>query len=163
MTNPTKIDELPEGMVLLETDNGRWFSVFAPLSEEILQFMFLLKGTSTHLSPAHEPGQGYASREEAIVAYNAWLEAAALPEHWRELAAHTEVYPERNAWYLDEITRLTGDTTPLLSCGIEVHAVVIAFLDGIEQRIDATGNTPDEAIETLYQRVYAWHCQQETM
>jgi hypothetical protein len=40
---------------------------------------------------------------------------------------------------------------------------VIAFLDGIEQLINATGNTPDEAIETLYQRVYAWYRQQETI
>jgi len=38
---------------------------------------------------------------------------------------------------------------------------VTAVLDGIEQLIDAAGNTPDEAIEILYQRVYAWHCQQE--
>jgi len=167
MTNPMKMDALPEGMALVETDDGRWFAACGPLSEETPHRVFLLKGSSAGIPPAlglvDEPGQGYSSREEAIAAYRAWLEAAGMPGHWRELAARTEVYPERNTWYLDEIARLTGDATPLLVCGIEVHAVVIAVLDGIEQPIDAAGNTPDEAIEILYQRVYAWHCQQETI
>jgi len=167
MTNHRKMDSLTEGMALVETDDGRWFAACGPLSEETPHRVFLLKGTSADIPPAlgqvDEPGQGYGSREEAIAAYRAWLEAARLPVHWRELAARTEVYPERNAWYLDEIARLTGGATSLLTCGIEVYTVVIAFLDGIEQLIDATGNTPDEAIETLYQRVYAWHCQQETI
>jgi hypothetical protein len=167
MTNPMKMDALLEGMELVETEDGLWFPVFAQLSEETPQGVFLLTGTTTYIPPAlepvHESGQGYGSREEAIAAYCAWVEAEGLPVYWRKLAAHTEVYPERNAWYLDEITQLTGDTTPLLLCGIEVHAIVIAVLDGIAQLIAAIGNTPDEAIETLYQRVYACHFKQETM
>jgi len=121
MTNPMKMDALPEGMALVETDAGRWFAACGPLSEEMPHRVFLLKGTSTDIPPAlgqvDEPGQGYGSREEAIAAYRAWLEAARLPMHWRELAARTEVYPERNAWYLDEIARLTGDATPCSCAG----------------------------------------------
>ena len=160
MTNSMHMDALPEGMALIETDDGRWFAACAPQSEETPQWVFLLHKTSTYippaLEPAHKPGHGYNSREEAIATYHAWLEVAGLSEHWRKLAAHTEVYPERNAWYLDEITRQTGDDTPLLSCGTEVRALVIADLDGVVQHIAVTDNTPDEAIETLYQRVYEW-------
>jgi len=167
MTNHRKMDSLTEGMALVETDDGRWFAACGPLSEETPHRVFLLKGTSADILPAlglvDEPGQGYGSREEAIAACRAWLEAARLPVHWRELAARTEVYPERNAWYLDEIARLTEDAIPLLLCGSEVHAVVTAVQDGIEQLIDAAGNTPDEAIEILYQRVYAWYRHQETI
>ncbi len=163
MTNPMKMDALPEGMALVETDDGRWFAAYAPLSEETPHRVFLPKGTSMYIPPAlepvHEPEQGYGSREEAIAAYHAWLETVGLPVHWRQLAAHTEIYPERNVWYLDEIARLTGDDTSLLSCGIEVHAVVVAVGDGISHILDARGNTPDEAIETLYQHVYEWYCQ----
>ena len=152
------MNALTEGMALVETDAGRWFAVCGPLSEETPQRVFLLQGTSADIPPTpgqvEEPGQGYGSCEEALAAYRARLEAARVPMHWRELAACTEVYPERNAWYLDEIARMIGDATPLLVCGIEVHAVVIAVLDGIEQLIDAAGNTVDEAIETLYQHVY---------
>jgi hypothetical protein len=73
------------------------------------------------------------------------------------------VYPERNAWYLDEIVQMAGDDTPRLRRGISVYAVVLAA--GIEsvEVIDATGNTPDEAIETLYQRVYEWSCHQQAI
>ena len=78
------------------------------------------------LAPFHDPAQGYDSREEAIEACRAWREAAELPDEWRGLAARTELYPERNAWYLDEIARLTGGgDTPHLHCGISVHAVVL--------------------------------------
>ena len=34
---------------------------------------------------------------------------------WEHLAVSTEVYPERNAWYVDEIVHLTGDTPGCLS------------------------------------------------
>jgi hypothetical protein len=83
-----------------------------------------------------------------------------LPDEWRGLAARTELYPERNAWYLYEIALLTGGgDTPRLHCGITVHAVVLvgqtAQDNGIEI-IAVRGDTPDEAIETLYQRVYEW-------
>ena len=107
-----------------------------------------------------DPSYGYDSREEAIEACHAWREAVELPQEWRGLAARTEVYPERNAWYLDEIALLTGGgDTPRLHCGISVHAVVLVrqtTRDNGTQIITATGGTPDEAIEALYQRVYEW-------
>ena len=121
--------------------------------------LYILKG-SPLIPPAldslNEPGQGYNCREAAVEAYRAWREAAELPLYWRGLAARTELYPERNAWYLDEIVQLAGDDIPRFRCGISVYAVVLAA--GIEniEIIDATANTPDEAIETLYQRVYEW-------
>jgi len=56
------------------------------------------------LDPLDDPEQGYHSCEEAIEACRTWYEpAAVLPVYWRMLAAHTELFPERNSWYLDEI------------------------------------------------------------
>jgi len=138
--------------------NRRWQVVpsVCPLSETY-DWVYILKGyllLPPALDSLNEPGQGYDCREAAIEAYHAWREAAALPLYWRGLAARTELYPERNAWYLDEIIQLAGgDDSPHLHCGISVQAVVLAAGDEV---IAATGNTPDEAIETLYQRVYEW-------
>ncbi len=158
MSRTKKKDALPEGMAIVETADGRWFPACAPLSGTD-DWVYILKG-SPLIPPAldslNEPGQGYNCREAAVEAYRAWREAAELPLYWRGLAARTELYPERNAWYLDEMVQLAGDDIPRLCCGISVYAVVLAA--GIEsvEIIDATANTPDEAIETLYQRVYEW-------
>jgi hypothetical protein len=157
MTRTKKQDALPEGMAIVETADGRWFPACAPSGTG--DWVCILKG-SPLLPPAldslNEPGQGYNCREVAVEAYRAWREATELPLYWRGLAARTELYPERNAWYLDEMVHLAGDDIPRLRCGISVYAVVLAA--GIEsvEIIDATANTPAEAIETLYQRVYEW-------
>jgi len=165
MTNPLKMDALPEGMALVETDDGRWFAALVPLSEETPHRVFLLKGTSADIPAAlelvDEPGQGYGSRKEAIAGYRAWLEATGLPVHWRELAARTEVYPERNAWYVDEIAKMTGGGSPIVTATIEAAALVIVGWHPQVQVIAAAGITADEAIERLYQKVYAWRYERE--
>jgi hypothetical protein len=145
-------------MALVETASGRWFPVFAFFSGisnqiDVLEISPLIPPAHDSL---HDPGPGYVCREEAIEACRSWCEAVALTEYWRVLAACTEVYPERNAWYLDEITQLAGGDTPRLHCGISVHAMVLARrTTGIEV-MTATGDTPDEAIEALYQCVCEW-------
>ncbi len=168
MERTIKQDMVPEGMALVETADGRWFPAFASLSE-IPNRVYILDG-SPLIPPAldsfHDPGQGYVCREEALEACHVWCEVAELIEVWRALAARTELYPERNAWYLDEIEQLAGDDTLQFRCGIPVHALVLARQTAGNDSvavIDATGNTPDEAIETLYQHVYEWFCQQETI
>ena len=159
MERTIKQERLPEGMALVETTDGRWFPAFA-LSSEIPFGVYILE-RSPHIHPArnslHKRVPGYTCREEAIEAFYAWNETCELTQNWRWFAALTEVYPERNAWYLDEIVQLTGgDDTPHMHYGISVQAMVLARgIDGIEV-ITATGDTPDEAIETLYQRVYEW-------
>ncbi len=138
---------LPKGMALVETFDGRWFPAFTPDTKKPYWVLSLEDAATTIIPPALDPlidpYQGYDCREEAFGAYHAWHEAAVLPVHWQVLATHTEVYPERNAWYLDEITHLTGNYTPLLACGTDVYAAVI-----------------DEALEALYQRVYVRHYRQ---
>jgi hypothetical protein len=109
----------------------------------------------------HDQRSGYICREEALEACHAWCEEAELTEEWRGLAARTELYPERNAWYLDEMVQLAGDDTPHLHCGISVQAVVLATGNNTVEVIAAIGNTPDEAMETFYQRVYEWSCHQQ--
>jgi hypothetical protein len=163
MPNRRKQDALPDGMALVQTADGKWFPAFATFSFQPHRVYVEDESPALippALAPFSDPSQGYDSREEAIEACRAWREAADLPDEWRGLAARTELYPERNAWYLDEITRLTeGYDTPRLHCGTSVHVVVLArqtAQDNGTQIIAATGDTPDEAIETLYQRVYEW-------
>jgi hypothetical protein len=160
MVRTRKQATIPEGMALVETASGRWFPAFALFSE--IPYRINVMDGSPLIPPArdtfHDPEPGYVCREEAI---EAWREAVELTEYWRGLAACTELYPERNVWFLDEIEQLAGgDDTTYLHCGISVQAVVLARqtardIDSVEV-IAATGDTPDEAIETLYQRVYEW-------
>jgi hypothetical protein len=161
MERTSKQERLPEGMILVETTDGRWFPAFA-LSSDIPFRVYILE-RSPLIQPVrnslHERVPGYTCREEAIEAFSAWNETCELTQDWRWLAALIEVYPERNAWYLDEIVQLTGgDDTPHLQCGIPVQAMVLARGIDSSEVITATGDTPDEAIETLYQRVYLWSC-----
>jgi hypothetical protein len=159
MTTTRKPERLPEGMVLVETADDKWFPAFA-LFSDISNWMVVPEGSPLippALDPLHDPVQGYTCREEAIEACHAWREAVELTEEWRELAAYTELYPERTARYLDEMVQLAaGDDTPHLHYGISVQAVVLARGDGGNEVIAAAGVTPDEAIENLYQRVYEW-------
>lgn len=166
MAHSRKQETLPDGMALVQTSDGKWFpafSVFSVRSYRVWELYVLEESPVViplALPPFHDPTQGYDSREEAIEACHAWREAVELPQEWRGLAARTELYPERNAWYLGEIARLTGGgDTPRLHCGISVHAVVLArqtARDNGTEIIAVTGDTPDEAIETLYERVYDW-------
>ena len=116
MVRTRKHAPIPEGMALVETASGRWFPACALFSDipnqiDVLEISPLIPPA---LDTLHDSEPGYVCREEAIEACRSWCEAVALTEYWRGLAARTELYPERNAWYLDE------------------------------------------AIETLYQRVYEW-------
>jgi hypothetical protein len=159
MTRTMKKKTLPEGMALVETADGRWLRALA-LFSEIPHRMFVREG-SPLIPPALDSFQerrpGYDCREEAIEACLAWREAVELPLCWRELAARTELYPERNVWYLDEMVQLAGgDDTPRLHCGVSAQAVVLARGHDRMEVIAATGDTPDEAIETHNPRVYEW-------
>jgi hypothetical protein len=158
MPKRQKQERLPAGMALVETAAGRGFAAFAFLLERPPR-VYLLEDPPLippALDSSHDQLSGYLCREEALTACHTWCEAAELTQEWRRLAARTELYPERNAWYLDEIAHLAGDDTPRLHCAISVQAVVLARGNDSLEVIAATGNTPDEAIETLYQRVYEW-------
>ena len=155
---------LPEGMALVETFDGRWFPAFAP-DAPTPGFASLIDGPLS-IPPAldsfHDPGTGYQQREEALAVCWAWHEAALLPLEWEGLAARIEVYPERTAWYLDEIARMMENGRPVRMYGTYAFATVTTTPQEANEVITARGTTPDEAIETLYQRVYEWHCQQHT-
>lgn len=153
---------LPEGMALVETFDGRWFPAFAP-DALAPQWAPLIEG-ALDIPPAcdslHAPGEGYQQREEAIEVCWAWHEAAMLPFEWERLAARIEVYPERTPWYLDEIARMKEHGRPVRTYGTSAFATVTTTPQEAHEVITARGATPDDAIETLYQRVYEWHCQQ---
>jgi hypothetical protein len=160
MLNIRKHERLSEGIALVETADGRWFLAYATLVETSHQ-VYLLEDPPLILSALasfHDQRSGYDWHEAARDACHAWCETAELTQEWRRLTARTELYPERNVWYLDEITQLAGGDTPRLHCGISVHAMGLARRTTGNEVITATGNTPDEAIEALYQRVYQWSC-----
>ncbi len=155
----TNSNLLPKDLAVVETCDGTWFPAFASSIES--PSWIGLVGNSTipaALKPREDPRRGYASRQEAIDAYEAWHEAAILPVCWQALAAATEIYPERNAWYGEEISRVLGDRdmTTITSLGCEALALVMAEHEGCGCVLSATGATPDEAMEALYQRVYAF-------
>jgi hypothetical protein len=153
MDRRMKQERFPEGMALVETADCRWFPACAYLSEipHRIDSMEDPPLIPPALDTFHDPEPGYDC--------HVWREEEELTEYWRRLAACTELFPERTAWYLDEIVQLAGDDTPRLHCVNSVHAMVLARQTTGNEVIDATGNTPDEAIETLYQHVYQWSCQ----
>ena len=149
---------LPEGMALVETAEGRWFPARVSLLEHPPRVALL--EDPPPIPPARdsfrEEVSGYLCREEARDACHAWYETEVLTQEWQKLAARTELYPERTAWYLDEIAHLVGDDPPRLHCGLSVQIVVSARGKNGLESIAATSDTPDEAIEILYQHVYEW-------
>lgn len=157
----TRKQTLPPGMALVETAEGRWFPALTPLTQTH-QWVTFLDAEARCIPPAlaaqpsQDPTQGYPSRAQALEACRAWDEAIHLAVVWETLAAHTEAYPERNAWYVEEIAYLTGGSPVLLTTTVEAIAVVVIELHPGIQVISAAGMTRDEAIEQLYQQVYEW-------
>jgi hypothetical protein len=161
MTHTTYTQVLPKGMALIETAEGRWFPALAPLTDTPHWVTILDAGAdcippALASQPCHDPQKGYSSRKKALEACCAWDEAIRLSVQWNILAAHTEVYPERNAWYLDEIAQMTDGSSTLVTCTIDVTALVIVELRQEVQVMVTVGLTPDEAIEHLYDKVYEW-------
>ena len=162
MTDDTTfIQALPQGMALIETAEGRWFPALAPLTDT--PHWVTCIDTEAHdippaltFTPCHDSKQGYTSRQKALMACCAWNEEIRLPVQWESLAAHIEAYPERNAWYLEEIAQMTGGSPLLVTATLEAVAVVVTESHPSVRFISAVGVTLDEAIEQLYQQVYLW-------
>jgi len=145
-------------MALVETAQSRWFPACVCLAERRLHVHLMEEQPPIPLAldSFHEGGTGYDSREDALAACYGWYEAAELTQRWQKLAARTELYPERTAWYLDEIAHFVGDNTPRFNFGHCVQAVVYARGKNGLECLAATGETLDEAIRALYQCVYEW-------
>ena len=157
----TTIQALPPGMALIETADRRWLPALTPLTETPHWVTCIDTETrcippALPVQPSHDPRQGYPSRAQALAACCAWDEEISLFVVWKTLAAHTEAYPERNAWYQEEIAWMTGGSPVLVTTTIEAIAVVVVELHPGVQVISAAGITLDEAIEHLYQQVYEW-------
>ena len=157
----THTQTLPKGMALIETAEGRWFPALTPLTDTP-HWVTCIDAGAGCIPPAlesklcHDPKRGYNSRKQALEACRAWDEEISLPVQWEMLAAHIEAYPERNAWYLEEIAQMTGASFLLVTSTLEAVAVVVVELHPGVKLIEASGVTRDEAIEQLYQHVHAW-------
>ena len=157
----TRIQALPQGMALIETAEGRWFPALTPLTDTPYWVTFVDAEArcippALALSPCQDSKRGYPSRAQAVAACCAWDEAIHLSVAWETQAAHIEAYPERNAWYLEEIAWMTGGSPVLVTTTVEAIAAVVIELHPGVQVISASGITLDEAIEYLYQQVYEW-------
>lgn len=157
----TSTQALPQGMALIETAEGRWFPALVPLTDTPHWFMCVDTEArcippALAVQPCQNHRQGYPSRAHAIAACCAWDEEISLSLVWETLAAHIEAYPERNAWYLEEIAHMTGGSPVLVTTTLEAIAVVVVGLHPGVRVISAGGLTRDEAFEHLYQQVSAW-------
>jgi hypothetical protein len=165
MTTASPEETLPEGMALVETADGRWFPALAPSpSREKPRWVSLIDEplvVPPALDPLFDSTAGYEDRDEAVAACHAWHEATALPADWHLLAMYSEVYPERNSWYLEEIARLIGNDAQVHIFASYGFATVIAMPYGVDEVIMARGMTRDETIANLYQLVYEWSCRQQ--
>ncbi len=164
MTTAPPEETLPEGMAVVETADGRWFPALAPSpSSERPRWVSLIDEpyvVPPALDPLADSTAGYAERDEAVAACWAWHEATVLSADWYMLAMSTEVYPERNSWYLEEMARLIGDTRVRIFATYG-FATVMAMPSGVDEVIMARGMTRDETIVNLYQLVYEWSCKQQ--
>ena len=167
MTHTAYTQMLPKGMALIETAEGRWFPALTPLTDTP-HWVTCIDADARCIPPAlefkpcHDPKKGYGSRNKALEACRRWNEDVTLPVQWDILAAHTEIYPERNAWYLDEIAQMTNGGNALVTCGVDATALVVAELHPTARVIVAAGVSVDEAIERLYEQVYVWWCVRAT-
>ena len=135
-------------MALIETAEGRWYPAMTPLTDTPHWVTVLDEGirfVPPALTPASrpDPQKGYGSRKKALEACRRWNEDVTLPVQWDILTAHIEAYPERNAWYLDEIAQMTGGGHVLVTCGVDATALVIAKLHPAVQVIAEVGVGPD--------------------
>jgi hypothetical protein len=164
MTTAPPEETLPEGMAVLETADGRWFPALAPSCSERPRWVSLIdrpRFVPPALDPPDDSTEVYWEREVAVAACWAWHEATVLPADWHLLAMSTEVYPERNSWYLEEIARLVGSDAHTRVFATYGFATVIAMSYRVDEVIMARGMTRDETIANLYQLVYEWSYRQQ--
>jgi hypothetical protein len=165
MTTAPPKETLPEGMAVVETAEGRWFPALAPSpSREIPRWVSLIDEphmVPPALDPLFDSAEGYEDRDEAVAACWAWHEATVLLENWHLLAMYSEVYPERNSWYLEEIARLIGSDTHMHIFAPYGFATVMTMPHGGDEVLMARGMTRDETIANLYQLVYEWSYRQQ--
>ncbi|GCE04776.1 hypothetical protein [Dictyobacter aurantiacus] len=108
-------------------------------------------GIPTALGPRHTTGLiSFPTYADAINFCHRKREASKLCVQWEAEATRCEVYPERNAWYADEIQALTGEAPRIRRFSFEVQAIVTCK-DGIVYGVDAL--TIDEAMIRLYESV----------
>jgi hypothetical protein len=99
-----------------------------------------------------QPTEGVVSFPTYQAALNfchRYQEDISLGIKWEWNNADIEWYPERNVWYLEEISRLTHDFVYAYSVGGEAHVGV--FLKAEYCKVHRP--TMDEAIATLYETV----------
>lgn len=112
------------------------------------------------LAQGSHPTQGtisFRTRRAALDFCHRRNENYGLRYQWEKLATQTELYPERNTWYQEEILRLAGDMPIVKAAGSDVYGSV--FRCGVHCFISAP--TIDEAWERLYERACEYIAQKQ--
>jgi hypothetical protein len=158
MTKPP----LPPGFSVLQLENQQWYPVrverffdpsFAEQGAIRLNFLPDLAGNEVH----------FKQRDEAVKECRMQAESDAYYEQlrWRTLAAHSNVYPERCAWYLDLLLSLTGVTPYVERWSGGVMLLLPCYLcRGCQEREESLMSealTLDDALEELTQQIYGLH------
>ncbi|GER87598.1 hypothetical protein KDW_17600 [Dictyobacter vulcani] len=146
-------------MVIAEI-NQRFYPVHTQTtddSQELTGFFELLwsfedsDGIPMAVGPRHTTGLvSFPTYAAAINYCHRRCEESQFLVNWKKNAARCELYPERNAWYTQELQQLTGNTPFLCPSLFEVHAHVVLY-DGTVHSVDA--GTIDDAMCQLYEEV----------
>ena len=112
----------------------------------------VLFGIPPAQGPFHRQGVvSFSKHHHALAFCHRNQEEFGVLWHWQEVAARTEAYPERNAWYREEIRELAKAFPHVHVSGTEAYAHV-SFRDGTWCSVFAPN--VDEMWKQLYERVY---------
>jgi len=165
---------LPPHYGVAQLASGRFYPLYVsgeePGEPELSPSFYCLRWEDQRipfaLGPLRREGVvSFAQRTQALQYCQREKEAFDLLWQWQQRACQAELYPERNAWYRDEIERLahSGNCSLFLSretvdchcVGDEVYASIWVHLAKTYQAIRAKAPTIDEALVALYEQVTA--------
>ena len=163
-----KQEALPDGYAITQLSDGRFYPLRVPWKPytDIYPLSWEAQRVPFAYGPRSASGiVSFADRKLAVQYCHRQHEE--FPLLWE--MAHTiwehEVYPERNVWYREEVSRLIHEHDPHASWKsdnlqienwvVQMEGIVYFSLAGTFQAVHVKGDTFDAALAALYHEVYA--------
>ncbi|HVB20584.1 MAG TPA: hypothetical protein VNG51_01380 [Ktedonobacteraceae bacterium] len=163
---PRPRTRLPAGLGITEAD-GRFYPVYEDDDRPRTRFSWDISHTIPFaVGPRRERGSiSFATRREAVWFCrrhdeDSYLLAVTCPT----LLAASELYPERNAWYREEITRLVSTTEHIAPDEVFIHfysscLYTTAWLVNVHQQgYLALQKVRAATVDELWERLYTAVC-----
>jgi len=154
---------LPKGYGVAHLADGRYYPLYAsddppsPFSLTPLYWQYQL----IPFARGPQPVEGVASFTSRKLAEDyCWRQDESFSVLWNiaKDAWARELFPERNAWYRDQLTQLVRQQSPYATCAVYINgtleAVTVAIYLANTERVAVECPTIDDAIATLYHEVY---------